>query len=73
MSGKKTQQITAGMTVLDIVSEFPAAEAVFKSYDEQVGECICCQMLFESVQQITEKYNLDLNKLLWKLNSASAN
>jgi hypothetical protein len=73
MSGRKTQQITAGMIVLDIVSEYPATEAVFKSYDEQVGECICCQMLFESVQQVTEKYNLDLNELLGKLNSASVN
>jgi len=73
MDGKKIQQITADMIVLDIVSQYPATEAVFKSYDEQVGECICCQMLFESVQQVTEKYSLDLDELLGKLNSASAN
>jgi len=73
MSGKKTQQIIAEMTVLDIVSKYPATEAVFKSYDEQTGECICCQMLFESVQQVTEKYNLDLDGLLGKLNSVLAN
>lgn len=59
------------MTVLDIVSEYPATEAVFKSYDEQVGECLCCQMLFESVQQVSKKYNLDLNEFLGKLNSVS--
>ncbi len=71
MNGKKPQQISADMIVLDIVSEYPATEAVFKSYDEQVGECICCQMLFESVQQVSKKYNLELRELLRKLNSAS--
>ncbi len=45
MDGKKIQQITADMTVLDIVSQYPATETIFKSYDEQVGECICCQIL----------------------------
>lgn len=64
-------KITADMAVLDIVSEYPATEAVFKSYDKQVGECICCQMLFESVRQVTEKYNLDLGEVLEELNSAS--
>ncbi len=49
------KSISADMTVLDIVSKYPETEAIFKSYDEQAGECICCQMLFESVQQVTEK------------------
>ena len=66
---EKTGRIVAGMTVLDIVSQYPAAEAVFKSYDERVGECICCQMLFETVQQVVEKYGLELSELLEKLNS----
>ena len=70
MRRKKIKYITADMTVLDIVSEYPATEAVFKSYDKQVGECVCCQMLFEPVQQVTEKYNLDLSEVLGKLNSA---
>lgn len=59
------------MTLLDIVSTYPATEAVLKSYDEQAGECICCQMLFESIRQVTEQYHLDLNDLLGKLNAAS--
>ncbi|MEA3545584.1 MAG: hypothetical protein U9R69_10260, partial [Thermodesulfobacteriota bacterium] len=61
--------ISAHMLVLDIISEYPETEAVFRSYDEQVGECICCQMLFETVQYMTEKYQLDLPELLEKLNS----
>ncbi len=62
------QQISAEMTVLDIVSTFPESEAIFRSYDQQVGECICCQSLFETVQQVAEKYQLDLADLLTKLN-----
>ena len=61
--------ISAHMSVLDIISEYPEAEAIFRSYDEQVGGCICCQMLFETVQDIVEKYQLNLPELLDKLNS----
>ncbi|RLB73032.1 MAG: hypothetical protein DRH07_02915 [Deltaproteobacteria bacterium] len=57
------------MTLLDIVSIYPATEAVFKTYDEQVGECLCCQRLFETVEQIGERYKLDLAEILEKLNA----
>ena len=73
MDRKEVEKISADMTVLDIVSEYPETEAVFRSYDERVGECICCQRLFETVQQVAEKYNLDLAELLEKLNSAVTN
>ncbi|WP_321370380.1 hypothetical protein [uncultured Desulfuromusa sp.] len=72
MNDQKKTQITADMTLLDIVSEYPATEAVLKSYDVQAGECICCQMLFESIRQVAEHYHLDLNDLLRKLNSTAA-
>ncbi len=58
------------MAILDIVSEYPATTAVFSSYDEGAGECICCQMLFETVGQVAEKHNLDLSLLLTELNAA---
>jgi len=55
------------MTVLDVVSRYRRTEAVFKSYDARAGECICCQALFESLRDVAEKYDLDLNKLLAEL------
>lgn len=70
MNNKKPDQITAGMTVLDIVSQYPATVAVFRSYDEQAGDCICCQMLFETVLNVAESYQLNLTELLTKLNGA---
>jgi iron-sulfur cluster repair protein YtfE (RIC family) len=72
MNRKEVKLISADMTMLDIVSAYPGTEAVFRSYDENAEECICCRMLFETVQQIAEKYKLDLSKLLAKLNAAVA-
>jgi len=57
------------MTVLDVVSRCRKTEAVFKRYDAQAGECICCQALFETVQDVAEKYHLDLTELLADLES----
>ena len=64
------ENIAANLTVLDIVSTYPETEVIFKSYDASVGECICCQSLFDTVQQVADKYGLDLPEILKKLNSA---
>ena len=57
------------MTVLDVVSRYRQTEAVFKRYDALVGECVCCQALFESLRDMAGKYNLDLKTLLADLES----
>jgi len=58
------------MTVLDVVFRWRETEAVFKRYDAQAGECICCRSLFESVQDVAQKYGLDLKSLLRDLEAA---
>ena len=65
------QQIRPEMTVLDVVSKYRQTEAVFKHYDQQAGECICCQALFESLQDMAARYRLDLERLLSDLNKAA--
>jgi hypothetical protein len=65
------QQIRQEMTVLDVVSKYRRTEAVFKQYDKQAGECICCQALFESLQEMAARYRLDLGRLLSDLNEAA--
>jgi len=52
------------MTVLDVVSRYRQTEAVFKAYDRLAGECICCRALFESLKDVSGKYDLDLEGLL---------
>lgn len=61
---KKDRQIHPEMTVLDIVSRYGKAEAVFKRYDKQAGECICCQALFEPLNKVAVRYGLKLEKLM---------
>lgn len=65
--------IEPGMTVLDIVSTYSAALDVFKRWDGRAGECICCKALFESLETVAEKYNLDLPALIQDLREATGN
>jgi hypothetical protein len=57
------------MTVLDVVSRFRETEGVFKEYDKETGECICCQALFDPLRNVAARYGLDLKKLLDDLES----
>ncbi len=64
---KHKSGITKEMTVLDILSQYQGAEAVFRRYDHLAGECICCNSLFETVEGICLQYNLNLEHLLSEL------
>lgn len=59
------------MTVLDVISKYKKTEAVFKLYDRQACECICCQALFETLQDVAKKYDFSLGKLLSDLETAA--
>ncbi len=63
------KKIYPNMTVLDIVSDNKGAIDIFKKYNAQAGECICCASLFETVEDVAEKYGIDLNALLNDLNN----
>ncbi len=68
---KKGLRIKSEMTVLDVVAKFRKTETVFKQYDKQAGECICCQALFEPLNKVAMKYDLNLEKLLADLETAA--
>ena len=68
---KKDHQIRSEMTVLDVVSRYRKTEAVFKQYDKQAGECICCQALFDPLSKVAVRYGLNLEKLLEDLEDAT--
>lgn len=63
----KTAEITPDMTVLDIIHRFRETEAVFKRYDPADGQCICCSHLFDSITDVSEKYDINLAELLTAL------
>ena len=58
-------------TVLDIVSKYQQTIDVFRHYDKEVGVCICCEALFDPLEQIARRYDIDLTKLLIDLNAAA--
>ncbi len=66
-----TRSIDPSMTVLDVISRHRETEAVFKSYADAAGECICCQALFDPLQTVAERYGLDLRRLLEELEAAA--
>ncbi len=71
MSGEKAnKKITSSMTVLEIVSSYKETEAVFRSYDQAAGECICCNALFETLKVVASKYDLNLEQLIHDLEQA---
>ncbi|BBO84330.1 DUF1858 domain-containing protein [Desulfosarcina ovata] len=63
--------ITPEMTVLDIVSRYRQTETIFKQWDARAGACICCQALFDTLQQVAERYGLDLDRLVAELNDSA--
>ena len=65
---KTGRRIHPNMTVLDVVSRYRKTEQVFKQFDEQAGEYISCNALFEPLQEMANRYGLDLTKLLDDLN-----
>ena len=70
MNDKKAN-ISPDMTVLNIVSNNRETIGIFRGYDEEAGECICCESLFETLDKVAEKYGIDLNNLLNDLNAVS--
>ncbi|MDY7001238.1 MAG: hypothetical protein SVS15_05595 [Thermodesulfobacteriota bacterium] len=56
--------ITPNMTVLDVVSKFHETMPVFRNYDKLAGECICCESLFETLEDVAHIYGLDLKRLI---------
>jgi hypothetical protein len=58
--------------VLSVVEQHPATQAVFERYDAQAGECICCNALFQTIEEVAAKYSLDLEVFLEDINRAAS-
>ena len=55
------------MTVLDGLSRYRQTVTVFKKYHEHAGTCICCESLFEPLENVAAKHGLVLQDLLIEL------
>ncbi len=59
------------MTILEIVHKYRRTQDVFKKCDELKGQCIMCTALFESLATVSERFGLNLKKLLAELEAAA--
>jgi hypothetical protein len=62
--------IASGMTILNVVSKYRHTEAVFKQYDDKAAVCLCCHALFDSLEDLADKYGLDLEQITVDLQAA---
>jgi hypothetical protein len=60
------------MILLDIVLRWPITETVFHRYDEKAGVCLCCTCLFHTVEEIAERFALDLTGLIKEIENTAA-
>lgn len=56
--------------VLSVFEDYPQTQAVFEAYEGQAGECICCNALFQTIEEVAAKYGLDLERFLKDINQA---
>ncbi|MBN1473244.1 MAG: hypothetical protein JW914_01385 [Syntrophaceae bacterium] len=68
MNSSINATVTADATLLDIVSKWPTTDAVFRRYDDLAGVCLCCNCLFDTIEEISQKYSFDLSSLMREIN-----
>jgi hypothetical protein len=64
--------ISGNTILLDIVSRWPATEAVFRRYDEKAGVCLCCTCLFDTIEDVASRFSLDLKAFIHDIEKAAA-
>lgn len=62
-----TVTLSADMTVLDVIQHHRSAEAVFKALEKEIGRCLCCEALFDTLEDVSFRYGLDLDRLMDRL------
>lgn len=60
-----------GLTLLEIIYQWPRTQEVFARYQKITGVCLACQDLFATLEQVAAKYHLDLTRLLVELRETS--
>lgn len=59
--------LTKDTTILNIVADYPDTEDVFRAYDGLAGKCTMCHNLFDTLEEFSNMYVIDLNELIENL------
>lgn len=65
-----SSRLNPEMMVLEVLYNWRQTEAVFAAYEAQAGVCLLCQDLFTPLNELSQKYGLDLSRLLADLHQA---
>ena len=60
-------ELHPGLTLLEVMYNWPQTQEVFARYQKVMGVCLACQELFTTLDQVAAKYHLDLPLLLAEL------
>ncbi len=58
--------------LLDILDRHPRTLEVVRDIEAEIGSCVCCEMLFASIEEIGQRYHLDPATLLQRLNASTS-
>jgi len=61
---EKPVPVTVDTTLLDIVSQYPGTEKIFKQLEAETGSCVCCQALFVSLREAADQFGFDADRVL---------
>ena len=59
------------MTLLQIIELNPQSEEVFRQYEEELGSCLLCHNLFDSLENIAQMYRLDIEQIFCRIQALS--
>jgi len=62
--------ISKDAVILEVVEKHPSTEDVFRNYDDIAGKCTMCHNLFDTLEEFTNIYDIDLDDLITKLDRA---
>lgn len=65
------RSFTPEMSILDVVADCRETEAVFARYSERVGRCLCCEALFDTLQDVARAYGFEVATLIAELEEAA--
>lgn len=60
--------IVKSMRIIDIIETYPETEDIFRQYDAKCKAVIMFQYLYETVEQVAKRYELNLDEMLVRLN-----
>ncbi len=61
---EKSWPVTTDMTILDIISQYPGTEKIFKKLETETGVCVCCQALYVPLQEAATQFGFDADQVL---------